>query len=105
MRGSGIMVLFYQRKGYIMSNLALLQAQLDIINKKIFSENIAQNNGRVKMVSNIVAVDNLEIDAIQNQKIIDKIESVNAMIDFYNKGGNVQIIPAKGNKRLKRLYR
>ena len=77
-------------------NTKELMAQLAELDKKIFEQAIIENNGRVKMNTSIKAVDNLEVDAIQNQKYIDRIISVNAMIDFHNKGGIITKCPAKG---------
>ena len=85
-----------------------LMAQLAIINKTIsqmeYNDAIISNKGNVKMVSNIVALDNLEVDAIQNQKYIDRIISVNASIDFLSNGGIITRCKTVVNKRMKRMY-
>ena len=77
-------------------NTKELMAQLAELDKKIFEQAIIENKGRYKISNDIKALDNLEVDAIQNQKYIDRIISVNAMIDFHNKGGIITKCPAKG---------
>ena len=64
-----------------------LERQLALVNKAIFEAAIIENGGRVKMNTTINAVDNLEVDGIQNQKYIDRIISVDAMIEFHKNGG------------------
>ena len=77
-------------------NTKQLMAQLAELDKKIFEAAIIENKGRYKIGTGIVAVNDLEVDAIQNQKYIDRIISVNAMIDFHNNGGRITKCPAKG---------
>ena len=81
-----------------------LMAKLAELDKKIFEAAIIENNNRVKMVSNISTLDNLEVDAIQNQKYIDRIISVNASIDYLSNGGRITICKPVVTKRMKRLY-
>jgi len=85
-------------------NTKELMLQLSELDKQIFEAAIIENNGRVKMVSNVSTLDNLEVDAIQNQKYIDRIISVNASIDFLSNGGRVTICKPVVSKRMKRLY-
>jgi len=77
-------------------NTKELMAQLAELDKKIFEAAIIENKGRYKMSNDIKALDNLEVDAIQNQKYIDRIISVNAMIDFHNNGGRITVCKPKG---------
>jgi hypothetical protein len=49
-------------------------------------------------------LDNLEIDGISNDKIISKIVSVNASIDFLSNGGKITKCKTVVSKRMKRLY-
>ena len=85
-------------------NTKELMAQLAELDKRIFEQAIIENNGRVKMNTSIKALDNLEVDAIQNQKYIDRIISVNAMIDYRSNGGNITKCRTVTSKRMKRLY-
>lgn len=85
-------------------NTKELMAKMAELDKQIFEAAIMENNGRVKMVSNISTLDNLEVDAIQNQKYIDRIISVNASIDYLSNGGRVTICKPVVTKRMKRLY-
>jgi hypothetical protein len=77
-------------------NTKELMAQLAELDKKIFEQAIIENKGRVKMNTSIKALDNLEVDAIQNQKYIDRIISVNAMIDYRLNGGTVTVCKPRG---------
>jgi len=85
-----------------------LMAQLESLNKEIskmeYAEAVNANKGRYKMSNDIKALDNLEVDAIQNQKYIDRIISVNAMIDYRSNGGNITKCRTVTSKRMKRLY-
>jgi len=81
-----------------------LIAQLDAINKQIFEQAIIENKGRYKMADNIVALDNLEVNAIENDKIISRIKTADSMIAFYQNGGNITKCKTVVSKRMKRLY-
>ena len=86
-------------------NTKQLIDQLNALNKTIsqieYSEAIKNNNTRT---NSIIELDNLEVDAIQNQKYIDRIISVNAMIDFHNSNKNITKCKPVLTKRMKRLY-
>lgn len=86
-----------------------LMAQLESLNKEIsvmeYNDAIISNKGRYKVVNNIVTLDNLEVDAIQNQKYIDRIISVNASIDYLSNGGIITKCKPVVTKRMKRLYK
>jgi divalent metal cation (Fe/Co/Zn/Cd) transporter len=86
-------------------NTKQLIDQLNALNKTIsqieYSEAIKNNNTRT---NSIIELDNLEVDAIQNQKYIDRIISVNAMIDFHNSNKIITKCKPVLTKRMKRLY-
>lgn len=87
-------------------NTKELQAQLDILNKAIFETAIIENAGKYITNSDINLVgNNTEIEAIENKKIEAKLNTVNAMIDYYQNGGIITRCDTKMTKREKRLYR
>ena len=87
-----------------MNDIIKMQNQLDAINKQIFERAINNNAGRIKIGGTINALDNLEIDGIQNDKIISRIKTADSMIAFYQNGGNVTKCKTVASKRMKRLY-
>lgn len=86
-------------------NSIQLQNQLDSLNKLIFETAVRENAGRYKVNENVAAVENDITERIENEKIIEKIKSVNAMIDFHQNGGLIQRCEMKVTKRMKRLYK
>lgn len=86
------------------TSVSELQRQLALVNKAIFEQDIIQNKGRFIISNSIKALDNLEIDGISNDKIISKIVSVNASIDFLSNGGKITKCKTVVSKRMKRLY-
>ena len=86
------------------TSVSELELQLALINKAIFESAIIENKGRYIISDSINSLDNLEVDAIQNQKYISRIISVNASIDFLSNGGNITRCKPVVNKRMKRMY-
>ena len=82
-----------------------LQAQLDNLNKVIFETAIKENAGKYITNSDInLTGDNTITEKLENAKIMDKIVSTNAMIDFHMNRGIIVKVKAVKSKRLNRLY-
>ena len=86
------------------TSVSELERRLALVNKAIFEAAIIENKGRYIISDSIKALDNLEIDGIANDKIISKIISVNASIDFLSSGGIITRCKPVVTKRMKRLY-
>lgn len=85
---------------------AELQAQLVILNKAIFEQAIIENAGKYITNSDINMIgDNTLVEKLENEKIMAKLDTVNAMIDFHQNGGRIIKCGIKMTKREKRLYR